>query len=232
MVSTHLKNISQIGNLPQIGMKIKHVWNHHLVEKLSPPQYRCFQKYGYPQIIHFNRVFQYKPSILGYPYFSKHPYEGDFFNTPVSAVSNGRWFGPEHFHQQARHNKFEETRWNFEKTTKRLTKNIKTSRNTTMIKSWSIGWGMFSFVNSSGRNTISGPLYSREPWDLQFPPVTWDPMILKGKKTERIYRTSPRPPRLLMAHWGACGQSVGRIYWSHWKWGSPEFISRRLHGNP
>ena len=31
VVSTHLKNISQIGNLPQIGMKIKNVWNHHLV---------------------------------------------------------------------------------------------------------------------------------------------------------------------------------------------------------
>ena len=28
-----------------------------------------------PQIIHFNRVFHYKPSILGYPYFWKHPYE-------------------------------------------------------------------------------------------------------------------------------------------------------------
>ena len=26
----------------------------------------------YPQIIHFNRVFHYKPSILGYPYFWKH----------------------------------------------------------------------------------------------------------------------------------------------------------------
>ena len=30
---------------------------------------------GYPQkIIHFNRVFHYKPSILGYPYFWKHLY--------------------------------------------------------------------------------------------------------------------------------------------------------------
>ena len=28
---------------------------------------------GYPQIIHFNRVFHYKPSILGYPYVWKHP---------------------------------------------------------------------------------------------------------------------------------------------------------------
>ena len=29
VVSTHLKNISQNGNLPQIGVKIKNVWNHH-----------------------------------------------------------------------------------------------------------------------------------------------------------------------------------------------------------
>ena len=35
-----------------------------------------FPKIGvrYPQIMHFNRVFHYKPSILGYPYFWKHPY--------------------------------------------------------------------------------------------------------------------------------------------------------------
>ena len=31
VVSTHLKNISQNGNLPQVGVKIKNVWNHHLV---------------------------------------------------------------------------------------------------------------------------------------------------------------------------------------------------------
>ncbi len=33
----------------------------------------CFQKkwYPYPQIIHFNRVFHFKPSILVYPYFWK-----------------------------------------------------------------------------------------------------------------------------------------------------------------
>ena len=29
MVSIDLKNISQNGNLPQIGVKIKHIWNHH-----------------------------------------------------------------------------------------------------------------------------------------------------------------------------------------------------------
>ena len=30
MVSTHLKKISQLGNLPSIGVKIKHISNHHL----------------------------------------------------------------------------------------------------------------------------------------------------------------------------------------------------------
>ena len=34
--------------------------------------YGCFLKWWYPQIIHFNRVFHYKPSNLGYPYFWKH----------------------------------------------------------------------------------------------------------------------------------------------------------------
>ena len=31
VVPTHLKNISQNGNLPQIGVKIKNIWNHHPV---------------------------------------------------------------------------------------------------------------------------------------------------------------------------------------------------------
>ena len=30
VVSTHLKKIPQIGSFPQIGMKIKNSWNHHL----------------------------------------------------------------------------------------------------------------------------------------------------------------------------------------------------------
>ena len=36
--------------------------------------YGCFQKWWYPQIINFNRFSIIKPSILGYPYFWKHPY--------------------------------------------------------------------------------------------------------------------------------------------------------------
>ena len=30
VVSTHLKNISQLGSYPQMGVNIKHFWNHHL----------------------------------------------------------------------------------------------------------------------------------------------------------------------------------------------------------
>ena len=43
MVSTHLKNISQIGSFPQVGMKIKNIWNHHLDDK-----HRRSQKRGTP----------------------------------------------------------------------------------------------------------------------------------------------------------------------------------------
>ena len=56
------------------------------------------------QIIHFNRVFHYKPSILGYPYFWKHPYEifmkhlfflGIFFkensNMPLQHTPDPQW---------------------------------------------------------------------------------------------------------------------------------------------
>ena len=48
---------------------------------LIPLQMGVSENRGYPQIIHFNRVFHYKPSILGYPYFWKHP------NLPTNCVS-------------------------------------------------------------------------------------------------------------------------------------------------
>ena len=45
VLSTHLKNMSQIGNLTQLGVKIRNTWNHHLVllwrpEKPSITWYR------------------------------------------------------------------------------------------------------------------------------------------------------------------------------------------------
>ena len=36
MVSTHLKNISQIGNLPLVRVNIQNVWNHQLDPCLAP----------------------------------------------------------------------------------------------------------------------------------------------------------------------------------------------------
>ena len=51
MVSTPLSNISQNGNLPQIGVKIKNIWNHHpvYVYLISPPaSHSHHQVYGIP----------------------------------------------------------------------------------------------------------------------------------------------------------------------------------------
>ena len=44
----------------------------------------------YPRIIHFNRVFHYKPSILGYPYFWKHPCGSDLILLVARLFLGGR----------------------------------------------------------------------------------------------------------------------------------------------
>ena len=52
------------------SIKTLQKWYHLSLKKKTPSlAYGCFLKCWYPQIIHFNRVFHYKPSILGYPYF-------------------------------------------------------------------------------------------------------------------------------------------------------------------
>ena len=43
-------------------------------EKIGLRSFGCFLKWWYPQIIRFNWVFHYKPSILGYHHFWKHPF--------------------------------------------------------------------------------------------------------------------------------------------------------------
>ena len=45
-----------------------------------------------PQIIHFNWVFHYKPSILGYHYFWKHPYVVYPINYEVLHIPGGAGF--------------------------------------------------------------------------------------------------------------------------------------------
>ena len=47
---------------------------------------RGFLKEGYPQIIHFSRIFHYKPSILGYPHLWKSPNDVSI----EQLTSNGR----------------------------------------------------------------------------------------------------------------------------------------------
>ena len=49
----------------------------------------CFLKWWYPQIIHSLRVFHYFPSILGYPYFCKHPHGVEqIFSWPLQAQTS------------------------------------------------------------------------------------------------------------------------------------------------
>ena len=48
VLSTPLKNIGQNGNLPQIGMEIENIWNHHVVEiQLVPREPITFIFRGY-----------------------------------------------------------------------------------------------------------------------------------------------------------------------------------------
>ena len=44
---THLKNMSQIGNLPQIGVKMKNIWNHHLVFNMAKLEMILFSDGAY-----------------------------------------------------------------------------------------------------------------------------------------------------------------------------------------
>ena len=52
VVSTHLKNISQNGNLPQVGLKIKNPWNHHLVVFLLDSR----ASFGIFKLLHVGKV--------------------------------------------------------------------------------------------------------------------------------------------------------------------------------
>ena len=45
MISTHLKNISQIGSFPQVGVKIENISNHHLGETFRNLHLQLWKKY-------------------------------------------------------------------------------------------------------------------------------------------------------------------------------------------
>ena len=63
------------GFQPQIEKFARHVQPQRFAAMtVSIVIYEGFLKWWYPQIIHFNGVFHYKPSILGYHHLRKHPY--------------------------------------------------------------------------------------------------------------------------------------------------------------
>ena len=72
---TYYQTVSTVS--PKFGSKI-----HTTTKQLDTTENGCFRKLWYPQIIHLNRVFHYKPSILGYHYFWKHPYPASSLFVP------------------------------------------------------------------------------------------------------------------------------------------------------
>ena len=57
MVSTHLKNISQIGSFPQVKVKITNIWNHHP----DNIQFPCHEKLG--TLFHKSSVAQWRTKL-------------------------------------------------------------------------------------------------------------------------------------------------------------------------
>jgi hypothetical protein len=48
--------------------------NSFIIHHVSSLESVHVLKWGYPEIIHLNRIFHYKPTILGIPYLWKPPY--------------------------------------------------------------------------------------------------------------------------------------------------------------
>ena len=67
MVSTHLKNIRQNGNLLQVGVNIKHIWNHHLDDNTAGLKFQAPEAYD----IHRNPTTS--PSSISVPGFCPRP---------------------------------------------------------------------------------------------------------------------------------------------------------------
>ena len=76
----HGRNLDE-RNRPKLNTYNYSIWKKKPLRK-GGMMYFLLGKYGYPQIIHFNGVFHYKLSILGYPYFWKHLYLVVFQSPP------------------------------------------------------------------------------------------------------------------------------------------------------
>ena len=94
MVSTHLKNISQLGSFPQIGVKIKDIGNHHpvLIQRIQTPYTNsCSMNWGHWGF--FRRTRYFRKSIetfkLGY-WRMKHIGSHRTCKTNLLNMSNGK----------------------------------------------------------------------------------------------------------------------------------------------
>ena len=64
VVSTHLKNISHIWNLPQLGVKRKNNWNHHLDHWGKVINFKTPKQKTSPVIPSLFKTVIYPPSIM------------------------------------------------------------------------------------------------------------------------------------------------------------------------
>ena len=55
VVSTHLKSVSQIGSFPQVGVKIKNIWNHHQVF-IDPLEVANYEHLGVSCVLNASNV--------------------------------------------------------------------------------------------------------------------------------------------------------------------------------
>ena len=72
-----LQHISQIGNLPQVGMKIKNVWNHHLEKQLSAIHLQIFVRRVLERVVFLGEK---KPASFAAWFFQGTPIFGNTHN--------------------------------------------------------------------------------------------------------------------------------------------------------
>ena len=86
MVSTHLKNISQIRSSPRVGVKIKNIWNHHLATVV-------FSYYHSPNCTeNFSEKLPNPQTTFKIPFKKTPPRRSMFRNQPLSTHFQGGFY--------------------------------------------------------------------------------------------------------------------------------------------
>ena len=93
----HLQGHFQISRTPShidwnVVVKMDHLFDSKMTlkKKKQTPHMGVSENRGTPKSSHFNRVFHYKASILGYPYFWKHPhhFKKHFIQSSIVSISS------------------------------------------------------------------------------------------------------------------------------------------------